>query len=196
MSESRDESKRLSRRDIMGHGLRIAGIGALGGAAGYSVVRAAMGNDREEVWQIDPDKCIQCGRCATDCVLEPSAVKCIHSYSMCGYCELCFGYFVEQPTELSTAAENQRCPVGALKRTWVEDPYYEYVVEEDLCIGCGLCIKGCEQYGNGSLYLQVMHHLCRNCNQCTIATACPADAFVRVPADRPYLLKASGEKSE
>jgi len=41
---------------------------------------------------------------------------------------------------------------------------------------------------NGSLYLQVRHDVCVNCNECAIAVACPAQAFVRVPASSPNLL--------
>jgi electron transport complex protein RnfB len=50
-------------------------------------------------------------------------------------------------------------------------------------------VKGCSAFGNGSLYLQVWHERCENCNECAIAVACPSRAFVRVPASRPYLLK-------
>jgi hypothetical protein len=32
---------------------------------------------------------------------------------------------------------------------------------------------------------------CLNCNECSIAVACPALAFRRVPADQPYLLRKS-----
>jgi electron transport complex protein RnfB len=42
---------------------------------------------------------------------------------------------------------------------------------------------------NGSLYLQVRHDRCLNCNQCSIAVACPTQAFERVPSSDPYLLK-------
>ncbi|OHB82138.1 MAG: hypothetical protein A2W31_03490 [Planctomycetes bacterium RBG_16_64_10] len=42
---------------------------------------------------------------------------------------------------------------------------------------------------NGSLYLQVMHDRCLQCNECSIAVACPTGAFRRVPAQRPYLMK-------
>ncbi|MHC4761400.1 MAG: hypothetical protein ACYS9H_08680 [Planctomycetota bacterium] len=35
-----------------------------------------------------------CGNCATHCVLNESAVKCVHAYAMCGYCDLCTGYFI------------------------------------------------------------------------------------------------------
>ncbi len=87
------------------------------------------------------------------------------------------------------AAENQLCPTGAIERRFVEDPYYQYSIDEPLCIGCGKCVEGCEAFGNGSLFLQIRHDRCVNCNQCSIAAACPSDAFVRVPASKPYLLK-------
>jgi len=141
------------------------------------------------VWQLDPRKCIQCGKCETACVLQQSAVKCVHGIAMCGYCKLCFGYFKPDAPRLDEAAENQVCPTGALIRKFVEPPYFEYTVNEELCTGCGLCVKGCTNFGNGSLYLQVRHSLCVNCNSCRIAEVCPADAFMRVPDDSPYMLK-------
>jgi electron transport complex protein RnfB len=144
---------------------------------------------RHVVWQIDPLKCVQCGQCATQCVLDLSAVKCVHSYSMCGYCKLCFGYFQPGANALTEAAENQICPTGAINRKFVEDPYYQYSITEELCNGCGKCVKGCNAFGNGSLHLQVSHDLCLNCNECAIARACPADAFERVPVDKPYKFK-------
>jgi Na+-translocating ferredoxin:NAD+ oxidoreductase subunit B len=144
---------------------------------------------RRTVWQLDPTKCVQCGRCATNCVLTPSAVKCFHQFSLCGYCKLCFGYFQPSAKTLSAAAEGQVCPTGAIKRKFVEDPYYEYTIDESLCIGCGKCVKGCGSFGNGSLLLQVKHDRCVNCNECSIARNCPAGAYKRVSADSPYILK-------
>jgi Na+-translocating ferredoxin:NAD+ oxidoreductase subunit B len=132
---------------------------------------------------------VQCGRCATNCVLNPSAVKCVHAYAMCGYCKLCFGYFQPGASTLSADAENQLCPTGAIRRRFVEDPYFQYTIDEPLCIGCGKCVKGCGSFGNGSLFLQVRHDLCVNCNECSIARGCPVQAYRRVPADQPYLLK-------
>jgi electron transport complex protein RnfB len=35
----------------------------------------------------------------------------------------------------------------------------------------------------------VRHDRCLNCNECSIAVACPSQAFVRAPAEDPYLLK-------
>jgi Na+-translocating ferredoxin:NAD+ oxidoreductase subunit B len=150
--------------------------------------------NRQLVWQLDPAKCIQCGRCATNCVLTPSAVKCTHVYAMCGYCDLCGGYFKPETKTLTTGAENQLCPTNALKRRFIEDPFFEYTIDEELCIGCGKCVKGCGAFGNGSLQLQVRHDRCVNCNQCSIARHCPAEAFSRVPANDPYLLRSFGKE--
>jgi electron transport complex protein RnfB len=164
-----------------------AAAGAAAAAVGLAAWRRNPGGRTR--WQIDPRKCTQCGQCSTACVLTPSVVKCVHAYAMCGYCKLCFGYFQADAPELNEAAENQVCPTGALKRTFIEDPYFEYSVDEALCIGCGLCVKGCTQFGNGSLYLQIRHDRCVNCNQCNIARVCPGQAISRVPEETPYLPK-------
>ncbi|MBI2192235.1 MAG: ferredoxin [Planctomycetes bacterium] len=176
----------MNRRDFLQSGSRGLGLLGLGGLVG---LLAGRGSKRLTVWQIDPGKCIHCDRCATECVLETSAVKCVHAFSMCGYCKLCTGYFEPEPNALDTGAENQLCPTGAIRRRFVEDPYYEYTIEEALCVGCAKCVKGCTTFGNGSLFLQVRHDRCLNCNDCSIAAVCPAGAFRRVPADHPYLLK-------
>jgi len=147
---------------------------------------------RSTLWQLDPQKCVQCGQCATHCVLTLSAVRCFHAHALCGYCKLCFGYFEPGAAALNTAAENQLCPTGAIRRGFVEDPFYEYTIDQGACVGCGKCVRGCNMFGNGSLYLQVRHDLCLNCNECAIARACPADAYRRVPAAQPYLPNGPG----
>lgn len=141
------------------------------------------------VWQIDPLKCSQCGQCKTHCVVTPSAVKCMHAFKMCGYCDLCGGYLRQGARTINTAAENQMCPTGAITRKFVEEPYFEYTIEEDLCDACGKCVKGCADFGNGSLYLQIRHDRCVNCNECAIARVCPSDAISRIPATVSYLEK-------
>lgn len=186
MPEQADKS---TRREVLSGGARGAGLLGLGMVTGFLSARESKA---ETVWQLDPDLCIQCGLCATECVLETSAVKCVHSHDVCGYCELCTGYFEPEPVALNEGAENQLCPTGAILRTFVEEPYYEYSINEPLCVGCAKCVKGCNMFGNGSLYLQVRHDRCVNCNECTIATACPAQAFRRVPASHPYLLRGKG----
>jgi len=175
--------KKYSRHEFISQCGRGASFLLLGGAAGVLGTRAARGGT---VWQIDPRKCRQCGQCATHCVLDQSAVRCFHTYEMCGYCELCTGFFEPEPNALNEGAENQICPVNAIIRKYVDDPYFQYTIDESLCIGCARCVKGCVQFGNGSLYMQVRHDICVNCNECAIAAACPADAFIRLPANDPY----------
>ena len=181
-------SDNLTRRRFLRDGLWGASLACIGGVAGYAAKKASATNT---VWQIDPYTCIACGNCATYCVLEESAVKCVHAFPICGYCKICFGFFQAEPHEITEGAENQLCPTGALQRKFIEDPYYEYTIDEELCNGCGKCVKGCNAFGNGSLFLQVRHDRCINCNQCAIATACPSGAFKRVPADHPYLFKGA-----
>jgi electron transport complex protein RnfB len=180
------EAPDASRREL----LRSAGRGAL--LLGFGYLAGWLGgrhSSRRQVWQIDPSICTACDRCAKNCVLELSAVKCVHSFPMCGYCDLCTGYFEPAPGTLDTGAENQLCPTGAIIRTFIEDPYFQYEIREELCIGCAKCVKGCNAFGNGSLHMQVRHDRCLNCNECAISMVCPVDAFRRVPADSPYLLK-------
>ena len=186
--DQEQERPARTRRDVLWAGVRGACALGLGGTVAW-LAGQRRAEARHQVWQLDPDVCVACGNCATECVLSESAVKCVHAYAVCGYCELCTGYFEPAAMELDSGAENQLCPTGAIQRTFREDPYYEYTIDEARCIGCGKCVKGCGAFGNGSLFLQVRHDRCLNCNECSIAAACPSGAFRRVPADRPYLIK-------
>ena len=187
-----ENKKSVNRREFVRQGMRITlglGIGSLGA---FALKRSATD---KWVWQIDPFKCTQCGRCATECVKNPSAVKCVHAYDLCGYCDLCGGYFKPNTKELNTAAEYQLCPTAAIQRKFIEEPYFEYIIDEDLCNGCAKCVKGCSQFGNGSFHLQIRHNLCDNCNECAIARVCPSDAIKRVPASEPYIIKGDFQKN-
>lgn len=193
--DKKDKSKdvALKRRDFINNGVRLAlGVSVLGTAA-FTLQRSVAGKDY--VWQIDPFKCTQCGRCATECVKAESAVKCVHAYDLCGYCDLCGGY-LKPGAKLETGAENQLCPTAAIQRRFIEEPYFEYIIDEELCIGCAKCVKGCSAFGNGSLHLQIRHDRCVNCNQCSIASVCPSDAIGRVSASKPYMIKGDFIKEE
>jgi electron transport complex protein RnfB len=152
-----------------------------------------------QIWQIDPNRCIACGRCQTNCVLDLSAVKAVNCFALCGYCDNCTGYFPTKDYVLDTGAENQLCPTGAITRKFVEKKggvsYFEYTISESLCIACGKCVVGCRLM-NGSLFLQVRHDRCLNCNECSIAIDCPAEAFRRVPASSPRLLRREARAAE
>jgi electron transport complex protein RnfB len=185
-----EANKKIDRRGFVGDGVRVAGAMAMTGLAGFLAGR--RGRAEGYVWQLDPDVCTNCGNCATRCVLDESAVKAVQCYDLCAMCDPCPGYFDLKHLERSTAAENQLCPTGAVQREFIAEqagvPRFEYHVKEELCIGCGKCSEGCAMM-NGSLYLQVRHDRCLDCNDCSIASACPTQAFRRVPAADPYLLK-------
>lgn len=186
----------IDRRGFLGIGVRVAGAAGLGGVAGLLAV--GKGQEGDYLWQIDPDKCIACDKCQSECVLDPSAVKAVQCYVICGYCDVCTGYFPTTDFQLNTAAENQLCPTGAINRRFIEAQagvrYFEYTIDEPECIGCGKCVEGCELM-NGSLYLQVRHDRCVNCNECAIAIACPTQAFCRVPAATPTVLKRKAREA-
>jgi electron transport complex protein RnfB len=187
---SEGKNKYQSRRDFIRNAGKFAVVLPL------AIIPAVLGKKVSVsgyVWQIDPYKCTQCGQCKTNCVLTPSASKCVHAYQMCGFCDLCGGYLRQGVKTISTGAENQLCPTGAITRKFVEEPYFEYTINENLCNGCAKCVKGCGDFGNGSLYMQIRHNLCVNCNDCSIARTCPSDAVIRVPATSPYLQKDKGK---
>lgn len=180
------DKARLDRRSFLRKVARGAGFFVFGGLLGKVLSRSRKD---DLVWQIDPAKCIQCGNCATHCVLTPSASKCMHEFSICGYCRICTGFFATNPSKLDEGAENQLCPLGAIKRKFVEEPYYQYTIDHDLCIGCARCVKGCTSYGNGSLFMQIQRDLCINCNQCSIAAVCEGKAISLIPASQAYIPK-------
>jgi Na+-translocating ferredoxin:NAD+ oxidoreductase subunit B len=181
----------LTRRQFFG---RIGSGGLVAGLAGTGLLAGRRAEASRLVWQIDPFKCVQCGHCRTHCVQAESAVKCVHDYLMCGICDRCVAYLSASSLDLSNGAENELCPLGAIRRQLIEPPYFEYFIDEPLCTGCGLCVMRCEKAGKGSLYLQVRHDRCLNCNQCAIAAACPAHAFIRLPAGEPYIVRHLGQQ--
>jgi len=179
-------SEKTTRRQFIDRSARIIGFAGIAGAAGL-LARRATGN---AVYQVDPFKCTACDLCRTSCVLSHSAVKAVNDFEKCGYCMLCPAYFdvMSHPDEKGIPA-GKVCPQDALKRRIVgtvdeDDPnnnYYEYVVDEALCDGCGKCVKACKPpAGNGSLRLEIRYSRCVECNECTIQTACPDHAIVRV----------------
>jgi electron transport complex protein RnfB len=186
-----ENNKTQNRRRFIHNGIRASLLLSLG-TVSIAALRKVTTDDY--VWQIDPFECKQCGRCATECVMKPSAVKCVHAFALCGYCDLCGGYLKPDANQRSTAAENQLCPTAAIERRFIEEPYFEYHINNDLCIGCAKCVAGCTSFGNGSLHLQIIHDICDNCNECSIARVCPSNAIKRVKASEPYLVKGDFSK--
>lgn len=192
-----DES---TRRQVLGHVARGAGLLAVGGV----VARLAMKAHASDVWMIDPTRCVNtrlgatgieaCQKCATSCVLELSAVRAVNEFSQCGRCCICPAYYdVDSDVGDDGLPTRKLCPRDAIRRTPIgkvdpSDPlnnFYEYTIDEQLCNGCGKCVMGCkEPAGLGSIRLEVRYDLCVNCNRCSIAQACPDDAYLRGPERR------------
>jgi electron transport complex protein RnfB len=188
-------SSEPTRRDVLSHVARGAGLLAIGGTGFYLAQRAGAAG----VWQIDPGKCINirlgatgvpaCEHCATTCVLPLSAVRAVNDYSLCGRCCICPAYFdVTSEVGPDGLPSRKLCPRDAIIRKPIgdvdpDDPlnnFYEYVIDEPNCNGCGKCVMACkEPAGLGSIRIEIRHDLCVTCNRCSIAIACPDDAIQR-----------------
>jgi len=191
-------SQEPTRRDVLGHAARGTGLLVLGGTVVHLVRKASA----QEVWWIDPTKCINirlgatgvevCDKCATDCVLPLSAVRAVNEFSKCGRCCICPAYYdVTSETGEDGLPTGKLCPRDAITREAIgeidpDDPlnnFYEYTIDETRCNGCGECVMGCkEPAGLGSIRLEVRYNLCLDCNRCTIAQVCPDDAVLRETA--------------
>lgn len=185
-----------TRRDLLSQMARGAVVLGFGGAAGYLVQKA----EGQIVWQVDGVKCVNsrlgdvsieaCELCTTKCVVSQSAVRAVNDFAKCGRCCICPAYFnIKSAVDASGLPSEKRCPRDAITRKPIGfvdplDPannYYEYIIDEEKCDGCGKCVMGCkEPLGLGSIRLKVRHNLCVGCNNCAISIACPKDAVERV----------------
>ena len=127
MAELKKLPPRVTRFTFLRNGMRALVGTVLGVSGGWSAFGARRKNT---VWQIDPMKCVQCEHCSTSCVVAPSAVKCVQSYSICGYCQLCFGYFQPNAPELTAAAENQLCPTDAITHSQMDMEHFLAIPRE------------------------------------------------------------------
>ncbi len=185
-----------TRRDLIGTLSRGAAFLGLSGTAGY-LVQKAQG---QIVWQVDAVKCVNsrigeaateaCNLCTTSCVVTQSAVRAVNDFGNCGRCNICPAYFnIKSAVDpVNGLPSEKRCPRDAITRKPIgladpQDPannYYEYVIDEAKCDGCGKCVMGCkEPMGLGSVRLMVRHSLCVDCNRCAISISCPKDAIER-----------------
>jgi len=132
-----------------------------------------------------------CNLCTTECVVALSAVRAVNEYSKCGRCNICPAYFniSSAVNELGQPSE-KLCPRDAIARKPIgkvdpEDPannFYEYIIDEEKCDGCGKCVIKCkEPLGLGSITLRIRYDRCVNCNECAILRACPKNALVQLP---------------
>jgi Na+-translocating ferredoxin:NAD+ oxidoreductase subunit B len=182
----------MTRREV----LRGTAVLGLAGAAGHLVNKA----HGQILWQVDPARCLNsrlgetaveaCNLCTTECVVGLSAVRAVNEYSRCGRCNICPAYFdITSAVDEKGLPSQKLCPRDAITRkpigkTDPEDPannFYEYVIDEKKCDGCGRCVMKCkEPLGLGSVVLRVRYDLCVNCNRCSISTACPKNALIQL----------------
>ena len=185
---------------------RRKALARVGTAAGMAVgagflIKKAEG---QIVWQIDPSKCLNsrlgevgvsaCNLCFKECVVSQSAVRAVNEFPKCGRCAICPAYFdVKSAVDKDGLPSQKLCPRDAITRKPIgeidpADPannFYEYVIDEAKCDGCGKCVMACkEPAGLGAIQLRVRHDLCVDCNSCAISIACPKDAVVRLESRR------------
>jgi Na+-translocating ferredoxin:NAD+ oxidoreductase subunit B len=189
-----------TRRDVLGKAMKAAVLLGMGGAAAHLVQKA----EGQLVWQIDASKCINsklgevgvevCELCTTECVVTQSAVRAVNNFGECGRCYICPAYYnVTSAVDEVGLPSEKLCPRDAIERKPIGDfdPYdpannfYEYIIEEEKCDGCGKCVMGCkEPMGLGSIRLMVRHGLCTDCNRCAISIECPKDALAQLPVEK------------
>jgi Na+-translocating ferredoxin:NAD+ oxidoreductase subunit B len=192
-------SDEISRRELLSKVARGSVLVGMGGAALY-LVRKAHG---EIVWQVDASRCINskldavevdaCNLCTSECVVSLSAVRAVNEYSKCGRCNICPGYFdIASAVNEQGLPSQKLCPRDAITRKPIgkvdpEDPannFYEYIIDEEKCDGCGRCVIKCkEPLGLGSITLKVRYNKCVDCNRCAISLACPKSAISQVPKE-------------
>jgi electron transport complex protein RnfB len=189
-----------SRRNVLTSVVRGSIVATLGGGAAF-LVNKAQG---QVVWQVDAARCLNsrlgevgveaCGVCTSECVVALSAVRAVNDHSRCGRCNICPAYFnITSAVDEKGLPSEKLCPRDAIARKPIgkidpEDPsnnFYEYVIDEEKCDGCGKCVMRCkEPLGLGSITLRVRYDRCVDCNRCAIALKCPKDALVQVPTNK------------
>ncbi|HVP45337.1 MAG TPA: 4Fe-4S binding protein [Bryobacteraceae bacterium] len=193
-------SEHFSRRDLLHTAVRGTVLATLGGGAGF-LIRKAHG---QVVWQVDAARCLNsrlgevgvaaCNLCTTECVVSLSAVRAVNEHSRCGRCNICPAYFnITSAVDDRGLPSEKLCPRDAIMRKPIgkadpEDPannFYEYLIDEEKCDGCGKCVMQCkEPLGLGSIVLRIRYNRCVDCNRCAISTACPKDALIQVPVEQ------------
>ena len=111
------------------------------------------------VWQVDAARCLNsrlgevgvaaCNLCTTECVVALSAVRAVNEQARCGRCNICPAYFnITSAVDERGLPSEKLCPRDAITRKPIgkadpEDPannFYEYVIDEEKCDGCGKCV--------------------------------------------------------
>lgn len=182
-----------SRRTFLNLAGHVAGGTALAGAGVRLFSPPAKDAEfipqaRRFAWQIDPNKCLYCGRCETACVRKPSAAKAINDPKKCSNCVVCYGHITNKNIESDRIdSHGERvCPHDAvLRRNFCGGPdgMFLYAHDHGRCTGCSKCVKECTEKGTASMFMIIRPDLCLGCNECSIAAACPHEAIEHIPRE-------------
>ena len=188
MSEQKG-NKKIDRRQFLLTTGRAACVLAIGGLA-YRIISSHMdeetaGPRSRYVWAIDPFACTACGKCETECVRKPSAVKAVNDQKKCSYCVVCYGHITNTriPTDRIMTDGIRLCKHDAVRRrsfSGQPDGHFIYDIDHNKCTACGLCVQQCLEHGSESIFLIIRPDLCLACNDCSIARRCPEKAIDRV----------------
>ncbi len=183
----------MIRREYLRRAGHALGVLALGGATARILSTPSEEGDfiaqgRRFAWQINAEKCQQCGLCATSCVRNISAVKAINDPKKCSNCVVCHGHItnIHIDSEKIKSEGDRVCPHNAVVRknfSGGADGLFLYSHDPALCVGCAQCVKHCTELGSRSMFLIIRPDLCLGCNECSIAVACPHDAIERIPRE-------------
>lgn len=178
---------KLNRREFFrtaGRGLGACLLAGISGRWLWMRVKDDPGFSPQTVWKIDPGLCVQCGQCATACVRTPSAVKAFNDENLCSNCVVCYGHIRNHGAPSPEIDRQPKvCPQNAVTRIPFAggmDGYYLYRIDEEKCVGCGLCVQECNHRGSQSMFLMIRPDLCLGCNECAIARVCPQQAISRM----------------
>lgn len=205
-------SAKPTRRTTLKGLSRAAALAGMTGAAAFLVKKA----EGQIVWQVDSGRCLNsrvgeadskvCDLCLKECVVTQSAVRAVNDFAQCGRCAICPAYFnVSSAVGPDGLPSEKLCPRDAIARKPIgeidpADPannFYEYVIDEVKCDGCGKCVMACkEPAGLGSIRLMIRHNLCVDCNRCAISQACPKDALIQLTVPKALVSQRQSGHSE
>lgn len=180
------EKNKLDRRDFIRIAGQIVCASLLGGIAFrvFKTKKSAINSSPlvRHAWRINPDKCTYCGICETACARRPSAVKAVNDQKKCSFCVVCYGHISNHNIDSDKIETDGKkiCPKNAVARRNYSDGvdgYYIYSIDAGSCIGCGKCVKECNENGSKSMFLIIRPDLCLGCNHCEIAAKCPSKAI-------------------
>ena len=96
----------------------------------------AAGCRLPQVWQIDPNRCIACGRCQINCVLDLSAVKAVNCFAAVRLLRQLHGLLPHGRLCAEHGGGESALPDRGHPTQFIETqagvPYFEYTIDEQL----------------------------------------------------------------